>query len=192
MEVKKINVIIFLLKLLAFSVSLSLALYLFLSGYKKTSNLFYFFIISSSLFGASFYLIKCLFEDYIIPKILNEKMDVKIEYFQLDSDVETYFLNDKIVCRFTMNSIGKKLSLTIDLPKKIINSKDFILGTVRIKQNCNYKVSFLVKQYQYQNETFDYKLEPIGIDHESLENCLIKYSLKQSHKFKPKISYLCT
>lgn len=184
---KKIKIIIYLFNFLNVSIASFLALYLFLSGYEKTSNLFHFSIISLLLFVATFYLFKCLTEDYIIPKVMSEKMDVKIEHFQLDSDVETFFFNDKLVCQFTMNSIGKKISLTIDVPKKIINSKEFILGTLRIKPNCNYRVSFLVKQYQYQNETFDYKLEPIGIDHESLENCLIKYTLKQSHKIRPKI-----
>lgn len=184
---KKIKIIIFSFYLLVFSMSLFISLYLFLSGFKTTSSLFYFSTICLALFGSSFYLLKHIIDDYVIPYILNEKIDVKVEMFQLDSEIKTISVNNKIVCQFSMNSIGKKIFFTIDMPKKIISPQEFIIGTLKIKPNCNYRVSFLVKQYQYQNETFDHQLEPISIDHESLENYLIRYHIKHSNKIRPKI-----
>lgn len=140
-----------------------------------------------SVMAAVCVLIYYAFHDYIFPRILEQKVDIKIEYFQLGSDITIKQLRNKFICEFSMLGVGKKLLLVIDIPKKIISPQEFVLGTLKIQSNRSYRVSFLEKKYQYQDDTFIYELEPVGIEHESLEHCLIDHNLKNSNKIRPKM-----
>ena len=168
-------------------VTTGLSLIMLFYLYPKTKQPLILFLTVVILFAGLNCIFYFLLKDYVFPKLLKESIKVYQFTFQLASDIEIKNVKNSFVAEFYMNSVGKQLKLIVSAPRKIINPREFILGSVNIKEYRNYKISFLVKQYQYQNESFIHELQPIAIDHESLDQYLVDYRLKESFKIRPKI-----